>query len=245
MPTRQEAWTYRAFKKALDESYQLAIANIAIDGEASVNWIKRDAIERAYMQVWPEISKVSASTTITGLLGTNTLMDTAWIEQAQSYVKRNLEDRIVEVWSESKTQYTKALREATEAALDQGLGVEQTQRRIRTLVNRKLGGDINIWRARRIAQTELVSATNYGTHIGQREAVANGAMIKKQWLVRSGAKNPRHELCSGLDGQTRDVDKDFDVCGEPLMYPGDPKGSAGNTINCRCVSIAVIDTEII
>jgi hypothetical protein len=26
----------------------------------------------------------------------------------------------------------------------------------------------------------------------------------------------------------------FDIGGEALMYPGDPAGSAGQVINCRC-----------
>jgi hypothetical protein len=30
------------------------------------------------------------------------------------------------------------------------------------------------------------------------------------------------------------IDEPFIVSGEELMYPGDPSGSAGNVINCRC-----------
>ena len=39
------------------------------------------------------------------------------------------------------------------------------------------------------------------------------------------------------DGQEVGMDEAFDVGGEQLMYPGDPAGSAGNTINCRCTVI--------
>ena len=35
-------------------------------------------------------------------------------------------------------------------------------------------------------------------------------------------------------GQEAPIDEPFYVNGEKLMFPGDPKGSAGNIINCRC-----------
>lgn len=39
------------------------------------------------------------------------------------------------------------------------------------------------------------------------------------------------------DGQIVDADEPFLVDGEYLMFPGDPNGSPGNIINCRCVSV--------
>jgi hypothetical protein len=35
----------------------------------------------------------------------------------------------------------------------------------------------------------------------------------------------------------RNVDEPFDVGGEKLMYPRDPAGSPGNTINCSCYTV--------
>mgnify|MGYP001804312122 CR=1 FL=1 len=42
-----------------------------------------------------------------------------------------------------------------------------------------------------------------------------------------------------MDGVRVGKDEDFDVQGEKLAYPGDPKGSAANVINCRC-TVAVV-----
>jgi len=36
------------------------------------------------------------------------------------------------------------------------------------------------------------------------------------------------------DGQAVDLEEAFTIWGESLQYPGDPAGSAGNTINCLC-----------
>jgi hypothetical protein len=33
------------------------------------------------------------------------------------------------------------------------------------------------------------------------------------------------------------IDDFFDVGGEKLKYPGDPRGSAGNVIQCRCAVV--------
>jgi hypothetical protein len=40
------------------------------------------------------------------------------------------------------------------------------------------------------------------------------------------------------------MDQAFEVGGEMLMYPGDPAGSAGNVINCRCAISHVVDDGI-
>ena len=60
--------------------------------------------------------------------------------------------------------------------------------------------------------------------------------LQKQWRHGHSAKTPRltHLVA---DGQIRNIDDDFDVGGEPLAYPRDPKGSAKNTINCGCFSV--------
>ena len=44
------------------------------------------------------------------------------------------------------------------------------------------------------------------------------------------------------DGQVRAIGDTFDVDGEQLAYPGDPSGSAGNVINCRC-TIAILTPD--
>lgn len=41
------------------------------------------------------------------------------------------------------------------------------------------------------------------------------------------------------DGQTAAMGEPFIVMGEPLMYPGDPSGSAENICNCRCASVPI------
>ncbi len=46
------------------------------------------------------------------------------------------------------------------------------------------------------------------------------------------------------DGQIVPLEDFFFVDGESLFEPGDPRGSAGNIINCRCSSIPFLDGDL-
>lgn len=59
--------------------------------------------------------------------------------------------------------------------------------------------------------------------------------LKKQWQ-HGVSRVPRLSHIAAV-GQIRDVDEPFMVGGEALMYPRDPAGSPGNTINCSCYTV--------
>lgn len=84
-------------------------------------------------------------------------------------------------------------------------------------------------RARVIARTEVISAANSASLHAARQS---GVVEKKTWLAAVDHRTrPDHV---NADGQTVPMDQKFTVGGESLAYPGDPAGSAGNVINCRC-----------
>jgi len=76
---------------------------------------------------------------------------------------------------------------------------------------------------------------------------AAGYTLKKSWLsARDPRVRPAHVLADATynrEGTTGPipVDQPFIVDGEELMYPHDPAGSPGNVINCRCVSVPVVE----
>ncbi|MFA5423047.1 MAG: hypothetical protein WC374_04250 [Phycisphaerae bacterium] len=63
--------------------------------------------------------------------------------------------------------------------------------------------------------------------------------LKKQWQ-HGVSRMPRVSHLAAV-GQIRDVDKPFNVGGEALMYPRDPAGSPGNTINCSCYTVPYME----
>ena len=97
-------------------------------------------------------------------------------------------------------------------------------------------------RAMVIAHTETVTASNWGSLLG---AKSSGAAVDKQWIsTRDSATrgiDPTNEFDHwSMDDRSCALDDLFAVPMRPagaemLQFPGDPTGSAGNIINCRCV----------
>lgn len=104
-----------------------------------------------------------------------------------------------------------------------------------------------------VYRSELIAAQNVG--LGEswakqtegelinsaRLADAGGrtAEVKKIWTAILDSKTrPEH---AAADYQKVGINDSFVVGGESLKYPRDPSGSAGNVINCRCLSQQVVE----
>jgi uncharacterized protein with gpF-like domain len=126
------------------------------------------------------------------------------------------------------TSIAETTRDMIVAAVDRtfadGLGQAAAARQIMAEVPL-----VSFQRAAVIARTETHGAANYGAMAAAKET---GLALDKRWIAAEDERT--RESHQEADGQTVDVDNAFDVGGEALMYPGDPNGSAGNVINCRC-----------
>lgn len=97
-------------------------------------------------------------------------------------------------------------------------------------------------RATVVARTETLGALNSG-RADAFTAVAEtlGGDFEEQWLATLDSRvRPAH---AAADGQRVPLGTPFIVGGEPLMQPGDPAGSAENTIQCRCSTLLVRPDE--
>jgi len=83
-------------------------------------------------------------------------------------------------------------------------------------------------RALTIARTEGMGAANAASLSGYEEGGVEG----KGWLATMDAAT--RDWHADADGQVVPIDQPFIVDDEPMQYPGDPSGSAENTVNCRC-----------
>lgn len=95
-------------------------------------------------------------------------------------------------------------------------------------------------RARRIARTEVMRASNYATMKG---AEGVGFEMDKIWIATRDSRTrrfPRQNFDHwDMDGKQVPMNQPFesaDKFGRPLLanFPGDPQAPAGFTINCRC-----------
>lgn len=78
-----------------------------------------------------------------------------------------------------------------------------------------------------IARTEIIRSTNYG---GQQAARGTGLNLTKTWLATRDERTRDAHVTA--DGQTVPVDSTYEVDGDSLSYPGDPRGRAENVIQC-------------
>jgi len=102
--------------------------------------------------------------------------------------------------------------------------------------------EVSQYQAVRIVRTESALAANFATQETARQ-IFPGSQMKKEWIAGSDARvRPAHREA---DGQIVNFDADFLVGGQYLAYPGDPRGSAGNVINCRCSTAPIPDEDAI
>ncbi|TVR41533.1 MAG: hypothetical protein EA392_01480, partial [Cryomorphaceae bacterium] len=98
-----------------------------------------------------------------------------------------------------------------------------------------LQGQMDNFRAQRIARTEVMRASNEGAMEGVQDL---GIALKKVWLSTTDART--RTLADGefdhamMDNVSVDYNDKFNVNGDLIDFPGDPDGDPANTINCRC-----------
>lgn len=131
------------------------------------------------------------------------------------------------------TQVTETTRENVMQLLDDSQSLPMSERAT-YMVDQLNDPDFNRMRALRIARTESTTAANKGALLG---AESSDYLTAKLWIaVMDANTRPAH---ADANGEQVLMDDTFDVGGEDLSFPGDPAGSAGNIINCRC-SLAIV-----
>jgi len=185
-------------------------------------FIKIDPLERAYQDVYGRIGGDFARDSFTSLTGKSQKAESDWIEYMRNFALTQSGTRIKRV-SEVTLQ---RIRRVLEQGVSDGLGTEEIARRM------EQSNAVNRVRARVIARTEIISASNAGADLGAR---STGLDLNKEWLTSiDGREREAHALANG---QKVSMDEDFIVGGEQCKYPGDPRLSAANVIQCRCVHL--------
>lgn len=196
--------------------------------------IKDTEIRDSFKRLYPEVGVHFARNSYEGIRpkSLKQLYDDIWMEEMISYAERRAGGRIVSITATKIELAKRILRDLmlTET-IEQGMGIEQIARMFQRRFAEEFG-KYDLWQARRIAQTEVLTASNYGSHLGAAEA---GAQVKV-WLT-SGIVNKdiRHVAYPGLHNQQRAMNEFYDVGGYKAMYPGDTILPASEVINCKCI----------
>jgi len=143
----------------------------------------------------------------------------------------------------------------------EGWSIPGTQDNLETLFRQWMDGDVSPedfdfaeqrlppYRTEMIARTETIRASNAGSF----EQMKEWGVRKKEWLStqddRTRGQDEKDEFDhfsdwpQGPNGEVVGIDEPFTGTGEEMMYPGDPSGSPGNFINCRCALLPVLPEE--
>ena len=155
-------------------------------------------------------------------------MNESFWNEVNQYISLNTGKKISSMQSTTKDMLAKVI--------EKGVREGETNQEIATRL-RNTGKVDSKFRALRIARTETLGMFNSATDASVRET---GLKFKKVWSTTKDLRTRRRKKGSiydhwSVDGQKRGMNESFEVSGEKLRYPGDPNGSAGNIINCRCV----------
>lgn len=123
-----------------------------------------------------------------------------------------------------------AIRDQVRESHDQRESFRELRERVRQVLTTKHWAG----HAETIARTEGMSALNNGAYsAGLARQRVFGEPLYKSWLaVRDDRTRQDHK---DVDGTSVPADEPFRVGGELLQHPHDPRGTAENNTNCRCV----------
>jgi uncharacterized protein with gpF-like domain len=142
-----------------------------------------------------------------------------WTQQVIDYFNEHLFNKVVLPIEETTRDY---ISNIIKQGIDEGWSIERMTQEIER-------EDYLDGRVRRILRTETNRAINYGSLIGEDKY---SFTTLKKWVAVHDDRTRHWHLSA--DGQTVNPNQSFTVEGQPMMFPGDPNGSAENTINCRC-----------
>lgn len=200
--------------------------------------IKVEDLQKAYYDVYNEIGKKEGlwvGSQINKQIKDFTIdaFLTQWEKNLLSWLFDNSSFRIVTV----RQDFIKYIQQYLAFGINDGKTVRELAKDLEKLINSRR---FYRWQALRIARTETTAAANYATSVA---GSISGIVQEKVWVSAQDARTrrPPKSVYNHYDMNLVRVDENqpFNVNGDEVMYPGDPKGAAGNVINCRCTHALV------
>jgi hypothetical protein len=156
-----------------------------------------------------------------------------WIDELESNFKLYGANKVKAIINTTKERAKVAIRSALEAA-NRGASIDVVQNAIKESIESQ-GGVMSAGRARTIARTEVIGASNQASYIA---VTGENLDLEKAWVTGGANVRESHYECEaqGFIGK----DERF-VNG--LFHPADPEGAAEEVINCKCILIWRVKNE--
>lgn len=215
-------WGTQRFRKALLDQIKPVQPELVTD----------EPILRAFIDVYMLVGGRFAMETHDQLTGKSLKQDESFfMEFIRQWIQVEGAVRIAGITATTRRRMQVIL----ERGIDEGLGIEE--------ISRIMANDqrlVGISRARVIARTEIISASNKGSLQGAQSTNLN---LNKEWISSRDGRTRRIPEDKAdhytIDGQLVGLDKPFEVPHiergvDLLMFPGDPTAPADTVVQCRC-----------
>ena len=234
----QEIRSAKVFYKALQAQVKPVITHIenygGISREVVDMLVPKSPIETAYKTVWVSVGSLSAGWNMKRInsLGKSIKALPAFFSEEW---RRLMEIFYINESSDLISDVTDTTRERIRQILDEADAQNLTiSERASYIVDQLNDPDFNRARSLVIARTESTRAANKGASIGNASADYETV---KEWMAVMDKNTRRDHMIA--DGQQVGNDEDFVVGGELAQYPGDPRLSGKESIQCRCTTVYV------
>lgn len=224
-------------KGTLNKQFRQLADSITVDNYSNEQIImSKEPIEKMMVEIYKKVGVDFAKDSYNQLKsdgrvmvhkGEDELVD-EWSKYMSDYAKMKAGNRIVSIAETNRQQALSIIREILDESASEGWGTAETASAIkRGLINK--GIDINTIRAMRIAQTEVMTASN----VGALEGAKSTGATEKYWIATNDDRT--RETHSQVEEQNPVKMTDTFTVGQYQMEsPGDPSGGAEEVINCRC-----------
>jgi hypothetical protein len=153
---------------------------------------------------------------------------------------RNVIEEIVRQSAKTQDTFSRVIANEIRQGLSQGDDMTDLVQRVADKTDEQVG-----YRLDRLVRT----AGNGGFEVGQKQSFRKSGIETIKWLTQRDPRVRGTEVGDdwdhrGADGQEIGIDESFiieNITGavETLRFPGDPLGSVGNIVYCRCTIVPV------
>ncbi len=160
------------------------------------------------------------------------------IEQKQEeeafVITAEIRKEMLEMILNSGTKINETTLKKIESMMEKALKDSWTVEEFTQAIHERLDG-LSLSRSRTIANTEMGKVENWGQIEGYKQSEL---VERKGWLSAflPDTRDDHAEADHFYSDNPIPLDDAFEIGGEMLQYPGDPNGSPGNVINCKCAT---------
>ena len=217
------------FTRAIDDNLYGAVYSIDV-------YFNDKLLERALVKLWEETGEEFRIDNMEAIL-VKAINQETWVSLLMNWIATTGGQKIVEINNFTKTFVLRKLRPILNTGVQEGLGIPEIAKNIIAGVEEYRGAFAK-YRATRIARTEVVGMSNRASFMSAESAGMQNTM-QKFWIPyldeRTRFSHAEMENYPPIPLDESFIVNTADGGTDKMLYPGDPNGSAGNVINCRCV----------